>query len=143
MEIAIVVATLGRAENRELDVIAAARFINRMQRLMKITHKMDEPLKRFQPVGPGSFFIAKNFLKHLNPIHHAVVMVSRSILMFILRAETVALFRETSSIFWNIDKVPIVAFVALFSDGIGPACNGSQRVSAEKKLEILFGGRRK
>jgi hypothetical protein len=54
--------------------------------------------------------------------------------MFILRAEAVALIGKASSIFRNIDKVPVVAFVTFFSHRIGPACDRSQRVVAQKKL---------
>jgi len=63
MQVAIVVATLGRAKDRELDVIAAASFVNRMQRLVQITHKVDEPFKRFQPVCPGSLFRRPGFFE--------------------------------------------------------------------------------
>src|SRR6476661_5665548 len=138
MQIAIVVAALGRAKDCELDVIAASGFINGMQRLMQITHKVDEPLERLKPVCPGGFFVAQSLLKHLNPVHHAVVMVSQRVLMFVLRTEAVALFGKTGSVFRNVDKVPVVAFVTFFSYGIRPACDRSQRVRAEKKLEVLF-----
>src|SRR5579864_1011965 len=142
MQIAVIVAALGRAEDRELDVIAAASFINRMQWLLKIAHKVDEPLKRLKPVSAGSFFVAQNSLKHLNPVNHAVVVVSQCVLMFVLGAEAVALFRKAGSVLRDIDKVPVIAFVALLSDRIGPACDGSQRICAQKKPQVLFRNRR-
>ena len=63
-----------------------------MQRLMQIAHKVDEPFKGLKPVGTRGFFVAQDFLKHLDAVNHAVVMVSECILMFILRAEAVAIF---------------------------------------------------
>jgi hypothetical protein len=82
---------------------------------MNITHKVDEPLECLKPVGAGSFFVAQNLLKHFNPVHHAIVMIGECVLMLVLRTEAVALFGKTRSVLRDIDKVPVVAFVTLFS----------------------------
>src|SRR5689334_18489437 len=97
---------------------------------------MHEPLERLQPVGGGGVFIAQDFLKYLNSVNYAVVMVSIGVLMLVLGTEAVALIGKAGRIFWDVDKVPAVAFVALFSYGVRPACNGGQVISAEQKLEV-------
>src|ERR1700720_1997780 len=113
-----------------------------MQWLVQISHKMDDPFKRFQPVARRSFFIAQYSLKTFNTVYHAVVMIGKRILVFVLGTEAVTLFRKSGCILWYIDKVPVVAFVALFSHCVSPACDGRQRVSAQQKLQILFRRRR-
>src|SRR3981081_1706786 len=104
VQVAIIVAAFGRTEDRELDVIAAAGLFNRVQRLMQVAHKRDDPFKRCQPVARRSFFIAQYFLETFNAVHHAVVMIGERVFMLVLWTEAVALFGKAGCILWYIDK---------------------------------------
>src|SRR5215472_4290898 len=104
---------------------------------MQIADEMDYPLERFQPVGARSFLIAENAAKDFNAIDHAIVVVSQGVLVLVLGPEAVALLREAGGFHGDVDKVPVVAFVAVLPDLVSPTGDGSQAVLAKQQLEIL------
>jgi len=63
--------------------------------------------------------------------------------LLVLRAEAVALFGKAGSVFRNIDKVPVVAFVALFPYRIRPSLRRRQRVSASRSCKFCLAAGRK
>src|SRR5581483_3741407 len=91
VQVAIIATAFGRAEDRQLNVIAAAGFINGVERLVQIADKVNDPLQGFQPVGARSFFIGKDLAENFYAIDSAVVMVSLRVLVIVLRAKTVTL----------------------------------------------------
>ncbi len=50
MQVAGILAAIAGAEDRDLNIIAAAGFINGVQGLMNVAHKVDEKLERFDAV---------------------------------------------------------------------------------------------
>src|SRR5262247_2790080 len=109
---------------------------------MQVTYKMDNPFERLQAVGARGVFVTQDFLEHLNAVYNAVVVVGQGILVGVLGAETIALLIKPRSILGNVHKMPVVAFVTLFSYLIGPSGNRREAVITEQKLQVLLGGRR-
>jgi hypothetical protein len=67
------------------------------------------------------------------------MMVSLRVFVLVLRAEAVTGLGEPGSVFRDIHVVPAGTFIAIFSDLISPAGDGSQAVCAQQELQVLFG----
>jgi len=126
-----------RRRNLVLSQMLAAKFINRVQGLMQVADKMDDPLQRLQSVVLRSVFIRQNLLEHFNPVHHAVVVVCYSVFLLILWTVAVALLRKASRIFRNVNKMPCVGFRPVLSHLVGPTRNRSQAVIAQQELHVF------
>src|SRR5215831_4602913 len=103
---------------------------------------MDNPLQRLQAFGPGGACVAQDLLEHFNAVYDAVVMVNQRIFVFVLGTEAVAFLGKAGSVFGNVDKMPVVAFVAVSSHVVSPAGNGRKTVIAEQHLQVLLCRRR-
>src|ERR1035441_2018425 len=77
-------------------------------------------------------------LEHFDPIHHAVVMVGCRALVLALGQKTVPLVGEARSVLGNIDKMPVVGFVALGSNLVRPVCDGCEARIADQRANPLF-----
>src|SRR5262249_9609695 len=140
MEIAIVVAALGRAEGRQLDIVAATGFFHRMQRLMQVADKVHKPLERLQTALTRGVAVTKNLLENLDAIDYAVVVVRVGVLVLVLRTEAVTRLGEARRVLRDINIVPARALVAVFSHLVSPGGDGSQSVISQKKLQVGAGG---
>jgi len=57
------------SEDRKLDVISAAGLLNRMQRLVQVTHKVDDPFKRFPTGSRTKLFRRPEFFESFDTVH--------------------------------------------------------------------------
>src|SRR5215471_936391 len=69
------------------------------------------------------------------------MVVRGGIFVSVLRTEAVAFLREAGCVFGDIDKVPVVALVAVSLHVVSPIGNGSKAVIAEQQLQVLLCGR--
>ena len=107
---------LCRSELTDSDPIAASRLPDGVERLMHVTDEVNEELQGFDTVISRGIAIGENLLEYLGPIHHAVVMVGCGILVPAVGQKAVPLVGKPGGILGNIDKMPVVGFVALGSN---------------------------
>jgi len=139
MEVTGIVTTLRVAEHGQLDVIAAARLVNGVQWLVQVAYKVDDPLEGLNALQLRGVFIRQNFLKELDAIDGAILVIGLRVLMFVLGTKAVAGVVKASGVLGDIDKMPAVRFIALLADFVGPAANRGQMIVTQQRANVLFG----
>ncbi len=85
---------LRRSKFHDVNIVAAARFVNGMKRLVDVADKVDQKLERVNPVLLGRILVGQHIAKHVDAVHYAIVMVSHAVRIFLIRLVTVARLGE-------------------------------------------------
>jgi len=109
---------------------------------MHVSDEVDEELQCFDAVILQSIAVGENLLEYFYPIHHAVVMVGCRALVPAVGQKTVPLVREARGTLGNIDKMPVVGFVALASNLVRPVCDRCASPISERIPLFAFSVRR-
>src|SRR5208282_2549428 len=123
---------LCRSELTDSDPIAASRLPDCVERLMYVADKVNEELQGFDAVIPWCIAIGENLLEYLDPVHHAVVVVGCGILVPAVGQKTVPLVGKPGGILGNIYKMPVVRFVAIWSNFVRPVRDGCEARIADQ-----------
>src|SRR5579859_8242565 len=127
MQVARIIATLGRAEHGNWNVVASARVCRGVERLAKVADKMNQKLEGLAAGREGLFRVTQDPGKLIDLGHDAVVF---------------------GAVFWfvpgrirgNIDVVPGSGFRPRAADVVRPGGDGRQIVVAQKLSQLLQRG---
>ena len=124
VQIAGIVSAFVRAESRHFNIIAAARFIYVVKRLVDVAHEVHEEFQGFHPVIAGGVGICQRLPEKIDPVHDAVVMIGLRRGVLVVGTKTIARRGESIGIPWDVHEVPGEGFTAFFANVVRPKGDG-------------------
>src|SRR5207245_4295049 len=114
-------STLVRAKFRNLNIVASARFPNRVQWLMEICDKMNQEFERLNAIRLRRVVVAESLLEYENHVHHAIVVICSRRSVLVVRTITIPPLGKATRVHGDIHKMPAKRFRPL---GLDLICTG-------------------